>query len=128
MAVHRRLIAGESWIAEGNYHKTLDERLNRATLVIFLNVSRLIAVPRVLRRARRGGQPADAIPDGARAEQISWGFLKWMVSYNRRKRIRSVRLLCAEKEVPLLVLHPAPIKRWIELVASAVRDAQERVR
>ena len=120
MRVHAELIAGEDWVIDGNYRHAIPDRIKRATLVVFLDISRVIAVPRVFRRSRRGGHPADSIPAGAKPEQISWGFFKWTMGYSRRKVAQDLRELCQEAGVPLLVVKNQPVERLVAEVERVV--------
>ena len=49
----RRLLAGDDWIADGNYHATLDLRLERADTVVFLDTRWWICAWRALVRGVR---------------------------------------------------------------------------
>ena len=51
-----KLVAGDSWILDGVYPASLNERLLRADTVIVLQPSRLKCVWRWIRRGRRSGQ------------------------------------------------------------------------
>ena len=119
--MHDRLIAEESWIIDGNYKQVLNDRIHRSTLVIFLDVSRALALPRIFQRAFRGGQGSDTIPDGAQGERLSWAFIRYVARYSRRERIRVLKRLCAEAGVALLVLRKAPVEEWIKAVSASVR-------
>jgi adenylate kinase family enzyme len=63
------LLAGGAWIADGNYHQTLDLSLERADTVVFLDtpwwVCAGLAFLRGMRRSRSGRRPKSAsIPPG----------------------------------------------------------------
>ena len=46
-AVQSTLLAGEEWIADGNYHETLDLRLERADTVVYLDTQWWVCAARV---------------------------------------------------------------------------------
>jgi adenylate kinase family enzyme len=57
----RTVLAGNEWIADGNYHETLDLRLERADTVVLLDLPWWLCAGRAL---RRGFRMPDALPDG----------------------------------------------------------------
>lgn len=80
------LLAGESWIADGNYSSTLDLRLERADTVIVLGASRWRCLWRVVRRslAHRGQElQAPGCP-----ERLDREFLRYVWRYPTDARPR----------------------------------------
>ena len=68
-AKQRLLLAGEEWIADGNYHESLDLRLERADTVVFLDTPWWICARRAFKRGIR--RPAGTqMPDGC--EDSTW--------------------------------------------------------
>src|ERR1700716_633836 len=49
----KRLLAGDDWIADGNYHATLDLRLERADTVVFLDMPWWLCAGRAFLRGFR---------------------------------------------------------------------------
>lgn len=118
---HQRLISEEEWIIDGNYSKVMAERVSRATLVIFLDIGRATTVPRVLRRLFIEGQSKDSIPEGAKPKHLTWWFLKWVATYNRRKWRAVVGEHCAKDNTQLLVLKKAKVGEWVEKVLETLK-------
>jgi adenylate kinase family enzyme len=82
--VQRRALAGDDWIADGNYVGTAEERLPRADLVILLDYSRLTCLLGVVRRRwrfRHRRRP-DMAPDCP--ERLTADFLRYVWSYRRK--------------------------------------------
>lgn len=57
----RGILAGDAWIADGNYDETLDLRLERADTVVFLDMPWLLCAGRAF---RRGFRMPDELPEG----------------------------------------------------------------
>jgi adenylate kinase family enzyme len=77
--VQSRLLAGEEWIADGNYHETLDLRLKRADTIVFLDTPWWLCAGRAFLRGLRRPQ-ATQLPDGC--EDTGWRRLRdewWLV-------------------------------------------------
>ena len=60
-AKQRGVLAGDAWIADGNYHETLDLRLERADTVVLLDLPWWLCSGRALRRGFR--MPGE-LPEG----------------------------------------------------------------
>lgn len=63
----RRVLAGDAWIADGNYHETLDLRLERADTIVVLDTPWLLCAGRALLRGVRksGGEMPEGCDDSA---------------------------------------------------------------
>ncbi|WP_217637696.1 hypothetical protein [Actinopolyspora saharensis] len=81
-----RVLAGDRWIADGNYWSTLDIRLSRADTVIFLDRPRWVCLLRVLGRHWR--HHGHAVQAAGCPERFSWSFLRYLWSFPREHRPR----------------------------------------
>jgi adenylate kinase family enzyme len=88
----RRLLAADEWIADGNYHGTLELRLERAETVVFLDTPWWTCARRAFVRGLRS-PPGAIMPDGCddsawRRLRDEWGIV-WRISrgrYSERER------------------------------------------
>ena len=80
------LLAGDTWIMDGNYGGTMEMRLAACDTVIFLDLPRLICTWRIIKRIveyRDGVRPD--IGEGCR-ERFDWEFLRWTWNYPKRSK------------------------------------------
>jgi adenylate kinase family enzyme len=106
----RGLFAGGEWIIDGNYHATLDLRLERADTVVFLDTPWWICAQRALARGIRKRPAGFELPVGC--DESAWRRLRdewtlvWRISRTRRsERNREFGILSQHgKHVPLHVL------------------------
>ena len=85
----RMVIAGDSWIIDGNYSSTAQERMDRADTLIWLDVPIWKRIWRVmLRTARHYGQNRSELPAGC-PERFSPDFFRYIVSSNKRQRAKA---------------------------------------
>jgi adenylate kinase family enzyme len=106
----RGLLAGEEWIVDGNYHATLDLRLERADTVVFLDTPWWICAQRALARGVSKRPAGFELPIGCdesvwRRLRDEW-WLVWRIWRDRRsERERELAILSQHgKHVPLHVL------------------------
>jgi adenylate kinase family enzyme len=82
----RGVLAGDAWIADGNYHETLDLRLERADTVVFLDMPWWLCAGRALLRGFR--MPGE-LPEGC--DYSAWLRLRdeWRLAVRIRRDSRS---------------------------------------
>lgn len=89
------LIRGPRWIMDGNYGGTLDMRLAACDTAIFLDVSRMRCLWRILRRrVRFHGRSRPDMVEGC-PERLNWEFTAWIWTYPIRRRPTIMRQLSA---------------------------------
>ena len=75
----------EKWIIDGTYRSTLQQRLEKADYVIYLDYSTMAQVIGVLKRfIKNHGKEKDEIP-GCK-EKMSWEFLWLVINWRKNKR------------------------------------------
>ena len=85
-AVNREVAAGDTWIIDGNYSRTMDIRLARADTVVFLDRPRLVCIWNVTRRwlVHRGRSRPDM--GAGLNEKLDLEFLRWVWDFPNRSR------------------------------------------
>lgn len=74
----REVLAGDAWIADGNYHETLDLRLERADTVVMLDMAWWLCSGRAL---QRGFRAPGELPEGC--DYSAWMRLRdeWRLAF-----------------------------------------------
>lgn len=85
-------LSQDKWIIDGNYLKTLPQRLEKADFVIFLDYSSFSLITGVLKRITKNyGKEKFDIP-GCR-EHLDFKFLRYVTKFNKTKRYEILNLL-----------------------------------
>lgn len=91
----------EKWIVDGNYHDTLKQRLEYATDVFFLNMSREECIEGILERI---DQPRDDIP-WVETKKDAVELIEWTIDYETRTKADEEKLLKKYKKVNVHILN-----------------------
>ena len=103
-SLHREALEGERWIIDGNFDRTMGERIQYCDTVIFLDFSRLACILGVVKRiATNYGKVRPDMGEGC-PERIDWEFLRWVWNFNRDKREKIYRLLNETEGIEKIVL------------------------
>lgn len=92
------------WIMDGNFNRTMPQRIAKCDTIIYLDFSRFTCLWGVIKRnlTNRGKVRPDMGEDCP--ERIDFEFLKWVWNYNREKRQRNYRLLNDATHAQTIVL------------------------
>ena len=117
--LHREALAREKWIMDGNFDRTMEERITRSDTVIYLDFSRFACLMGVLKRVfTTYGKVRPDMGEGC-PERIDWDFLKWVWDFNKNKREKNYRLLNeAEGKETIVLKNRRAVKKFLEQVGQ----------
>lgn len=102
--LHRQELAKERWILDGNFDRTMLERLARCDTVIYLDFPRIICMFGVMKRILTTyGTVRPDMGEGC-PERIDWEFLQWVWNFNKNKRAANYRRLAEVEGVNIIIL------------------------
>ena len=92
------------WIMDGNFNRTMPQRVAKCDTIIYLDFSRVACLLGVLKRViTTYGTVRPDMGEGC-PERVDLEFLKWVWNYNRDKRERNNQLLNEAENVETIVL------------------------
>lgn len=104
----------DKWIIDGNYNKTLMQRLENADLVIWLDYSTYAQLKGVLKRyIQNHNREKEELP-GCK-ERFNLKFYKYVLTYNKKKRPEVVRMIeKIPREKVIIFKKQKDLNRWLE--------------
>ena len=112
--VHQEAISRERWIIDGNFDRTIPQRLSRCDTVLYLDFSRWACVMGVTKRVLTTyGTVREDMGEGC-PERFDLEFLKWVWDFNKNKRQKNYRLLEEAEGVEVIILkNRREVKRFL---------------
>ena len=102
--LHREALMGEKWILDGNFDRTMEERIKHCDTVIYLDFSRSVCLFGVAKRILTTyGKVRPDMGEGC-PERFDLDFLKWVWNFNKNKRENIYRLLNEAEGIEKIVL------------------------
>jgi len=102
--LHIEALMQEKWIIDGNFDRTMGERIRYCDTVIYLDFSRIACLMGVCKRILTTyGKVRPDMGEGC-PERFDWEFLKWVWNFNKDKREKNYRLLNEAEGVETIVL------------------------
>lgn len=94
----------DQWIIDGNYSRTIEQRLEKCDTVIYLDFNRWICLwGAVSRYLRNLGKVRPDMASGCR-ERLDWEHLKFIWNYNHNNRPRNYSYLSRTRHAKTVVL------------------------
>lgn len=86
IAKHEKIMKLPAWVIDGNYHSTMDERLEHTDLIIYMDLPRWMCLWGVIkRRIQYQGKARPEMNEGCK-ERINWEFFKYVWSFHKEQR------------------------------------------
>lgn len=104
----------DKWIIDGNYNKTLKERLDRANLIIWLDYSTFAHLKGVSKRIIKNFNKEKFELPGCK-ERLDFNFIKYVITYNKKNRPKVLELLNDVPDYKLLVFKKQKdLNNWLK--------------
>ena len=115
--LHREALMGEKWIMDGNFDRTMAERIQCCDTVIYLDFSRFACLMGVAKRILTTyGTVRPDMGEGC-PERIDREFLQWVWNFNKNKREKNNRLLNETDGIEKIVLkNRRAVKKFLKWV------------
>lgn len=92
------------WILDGNYDRTLPQRLQKCDTVIYLDFPRWLCLWGACKRVIRYHGQTRPDMGGSCRERLDWEFFQWIWNFNREHREKLYALLEAAAGVSVVIL------------------------
>lgn len=104
----------DKWIIDGNYNGTLQERFNKADLIIWLDYSTFMHIKGVLKRFFKTRNCERKEIPGCK-EKLDFKFMKYVLTYNKKKRpLIKDYLINVPKEKVLIFKRQKDLNKWLK--------------
>ena len=99
------VLARDRWIIDGNYSRTMEQRLERCDTIVYLDFSRWTCLWGMCQRVL--GNYGKVRPDMSAGcpERFDWEFVRWIWNYNRESRARNYMWMAKARHAQSIVLH-----------------------
>ncbi len=108
------IINKDKWITDGTYTSTLEQRLEKSDLIIYLDYSSFSQIKGVIKRyIKDHGNEKEEIP-GCK-ERLDIKFIVWVLKWRKNKRKKVLKILeKIDKEKVLIFKNKRELNKWFE--------------
>ena len=115
----RQEMAKDKWIMDGNFNRTMSERIARCDTIIYLDFSRVACLMGVAKRVLTTYGTVRPDMGAGCPERFDLEFLKWVWNFNKNKRQRYYDLLNSLEDKQVYILKS---RREVNAFLSKVAD------
>lgn len=97
----KTLSAKDKWVMDGNFHSTLDIRMPRAEVIIFLDFNKVLCLYRIFKRVLvTKGQPFDKAHGNK--EKVTLNLVMKIVKFRKKKTLQRIEMYKDSKKIYIL--------------------------
>ena len=117
--IQNQLMKEERWIIEGNFTKSLDNRVPNADTIIVLDLPKLVNIWRTLKRFIEHFGSVRPEMGGENKEALQWKHIKYIVTIPRKEYLANIRSLAERKEA-IVLRSPREVSEFLTSLRSQV--------
>lgn len=118
--IHNSVISPDSWIIEGSWFGLIADRVDRATLVVWLDYSTMVCVSSVLGRSLSNrGKQARYMAEGC-LEKLDMSFVRYTARYRATKRSDLVNILSLSSDKVLQFTSRRQCQQWLDSIVTNI--------
>ncbi len=115
--IHQQTISPDSWIIEGSWFGLIADRVDRATLVVWLDYSTMVCVKSVLSRSLSNrGKQAHYMAEGC-IEKFDMSFVRYTARYRATKRGDLVNILSLSSDKVMQFTNRKQCQQWLDSIS-----------
>ncbi len=112
--IHQQTISPDNWIIEGSWFGLIADRVDRATLVVWLDYSTMVCVKSVLARSLSNrGKQANYMAEGC-LEKFDMSFVRYTARYRATKRRDLANILALSSDKVLQFTSRRQCQKWLD--------------
>ena len=121
--IHDNIIACDQWIIDGMWKSHLADRVDKASLVIFLDYKRSICMRRAIaRRLKYNGKQRDDIADGC-LERLDNYFLNYIWTFRKNARPIILDCIACHPQLAVVTLNsPAKTEQFLNQLQQYLKS------
>lgn len=121
--LHQAATDEPAWIIDGNFSRTLPQRLEKCDTVIYLDFNRLTCISGVLKRVISNlGKVRPDMGEGC-PERFSWEFLQWVWNFNKNNREKTYHLLSEAEHARIYILkNRSEVRRFLTMIVATKQE------
>ncbi|WP_020615497.1 DNA topology modulation protein [Paenibacillus daejeonensis] len=112
------------WIIDGNYSRTMDLRLARADMVIYLDIPRWRCMYRIFKRRIMYHKKSRPDMNEGCQEKIDLPFIKWVWNYPKRGRLGTLQKLEQMRDRTNVIIVRTP--KEVDALIQQIEDKKRR--
>ena len=107
------------WIIDGNYNRTMPQRLEKCDTVIYLDFNRFVCLWGAVKRVIRGYGKTRPDMGGNCPERFDWEFICWIWNYNKSNREKNYGLLRGTEGIQVFLLkNRRAVNQFLEQISA----------
>jgi adenylate kinase family enzyme len=113
----KELMKEDKWILDGNFKRSVEDRIEKADTVILFDFPKLIIIWRVFKRFFKHFNKVRPDMGGNNKERIEWLHFKYILTYPMKEYLLKISLLSKDKNL-FILKNPREVRVFLKNIST----------